>query len=475
MNNIKNIIFGTVVTSMTITILCNDTTGEDKAFKKYSEAQEKIYKEISKVSGARPLNIDISLAEAVLEKCPDEINMAIERMKQNRFRDNERNIILYGLSGTGKSCIAQAMAIKSNIACLFFNVGTISTEYMNSGVQNLNNIFEYAKNLKKPCVVIFDELESLTKKHVDKNNHENNILISFWQELDKLKNSEVAFIGTMNSVEDLPVQITNRTSMIKIPLPKMKDKDAILSYHIKSEAKKYGITYPDWINKRYLDEQTQKDSSVNTDKKKNYFNFDWMNGAYLVYGTRGFCHRDLQNVVIRATAPAVSGRNNGIVESKLFTNAIIQIRKDPKRKLEKEIGTWRQTFKKTFNSPKAIPIVFGITGLCVSYNIFMNQKIGLALQKEGLVQSKEIADKQMLQSKEIAETQMLQSKEIADKQLLQSKEISDKQMSWTHMSKQSMLNASIQISGSGISIPVGAPIYGLIKGWDGLKWIYSKL
>lgn len=473
MNNIKNIIFGTIVTSMTITILCNDTTSEDRAYKEYCKQQDKMYKEISKISGARPLNIDISLAEAVLEKCPDEINMAIARMKQNRFRDNERNIILYGLSGTGKSCIAQAMAIKSNIACLFFNVGTISTEYMNSGVQNLNNIFEYAKNLKKPCVVIFDELESLTKKHVDKNNHENNILISFWQELDKLKNSEVAFIGTMNSVEDLPVQITNRTSMIKVPLPKAKDKDAILSYHIKSEAKKYDIVYPDWIYNRYIE---QKEKQLDTEKEKNdFWVFDLIHRLCLHYGTIGFCHRDLQNVVIRATAPAVSGRNNGIVESKLFTNAIIQIRKDPKRKLEREIGTWRQAFKKTLNSPKAIPIVFGITGLYVSYNIFMNQKVGLALQKEGLDQSKKISEIQMLQSKEISDKQMLQSKEIADKQMLQSKEISDKQMSYEQMSTQSMLNASIPIFGSGISIPIGAPIYGLIKGWDGLKWVYSKL
>ncbi len=362
--------------TLSLLLLCGfgcTEASESEKFKKYFEEQEKVNEGILKLNipGTRPLNIDESLSAQILETCPDKIKETISGIKQNLFwNDNEKNIILHGMPGTGKTSIAQAIAIECQIPCLFFNTGSISTVYANSGVQNLDKIFEHAKglekNLKQPCFVILDELEALTRKHRNENSNESNILISFWQELDRLKNSKVAFIGTMNSIEDLPAQITSRTSMIKIPLPEEKHRDAIASYYLKAKKDKHKILYPGSIT-----------------------------GAYLAQQTKGFSHRDLQNVVARATtaamlAPAELDKNNKTVDGKFFIAAIKEIKADPARKLEREIGTWKHTFKTHFRDPK---ISVALVGLAATMCYFYNNTV---YQEKSMNQTQKNADRQYI-------------------------------------------------------------------------------
>jgi hypothetical protein len=65
-----------------------------ESYQKYFEEQKEINKGIVKlnVPGARTLQIDGSFAEKVLKTCPNEIDMAISRIKQNIFRENEKNM-----------------------------------------------------------------------------------------------------------------------------------------------------------------------------------------------------------------------------------------------------------------------------------------------------------------------------------------------------------------------------------------------
>ncbi|MCX5923592.1 MAG: AAA family ATPase [Candidatus Dependentiae bacterium] len=334
-----------------------ETFATNEAYKQFFKKQEEIYQDLLTlgIPGARPLSINQTLAEEVLTNCPREINDTISSINQRVFFDNEKDMILHGMSGTGKSCLAQAIAIKTKSPCLFFNAGSISTEYMNSGVQNLNRIFEYAqrleKSLGKPCIIIFDELEALTKKHAGKNNHESNILISFWQELDKLNNSKIIVIGTMNRTDDLPVQITNRTSIVEVSLPTDKHREATLDYFLTTKKDKYMLEYPEWIT-----------------------------AAYLAKKTKGFSNRDLQNLVARATkqailAPSVPDKSSKFVPGDYFTRIIKETKKDPKRKLEREIGTWKHTFKTNFRDPRiTLPLAAVATTLIIAYNTISNHK-----------------------------------------------------------------------------------------------------
>lgn len=417
-----------------------------EAYKKYFQQQEELYQELLKlgIPGVRPLSMNEVLAEEVLSTCPQEVNEIISSIELNLFCEDEKNIILHGMSGTGKSCLAQAIAIKNQTPCLFFNVASISTQYMNSGVQNLSKIFEYAKRLEqrldKPCVIIFDELESLTKKHVGTNNHENTILINFWQELDNLCNSRVVVVGTMNSTEDLPVQVTNRTSMIEIPLPKLKDREAILSYYLKRQQDKYKLTYPARVTATYLAEQTE-----------------------------GFCNRDLKAVVVRAMKPEIlepglPDRSN----KNCFETVIEQIKKDPKRKLEREIGTWKHTFRTHFRDPKiALPVLAVAVTLGIAYNTISNQRKSIAIQvahqKENIAHQKEslaiqIAHQKenVAHQKESLAIQIAHQKEnvaLQKEAMEQAQRNADKQTSMEHMAKQAAINSSF------MGIPVGPIFY----------------
>ncbi|MBP6892668.1 AAA family ATPase [Candidatus Babeliales bacterium] len=422
------------------------TSENKKDYKTYFQQQEKIYQELvnSGISGARPLNMDEILAESVLANCSQEIEQIIFNFEYRVFSANKKNIIFHGPSGTGKSALAQAIAIKSQVPCLFFNVGTISTEYKDSGVQNLNKIFNYAQGLEKisgrPCIVIFDELEAWTKKHTSVNSSENNILTSFWQELDRISKSKVIVIGTMNNTEDVPEQILTRTSMIKIPLPNVQQTEAILSYHLKKRQEAYNLAYPESLTAAYLAQQTK-----------------------IFY--KRFSNRDLENLVEEATrpvikTPALLDGNKKIVP---VENFVCEIKKIQWQFIEK----WGHTFKKHLRDPKITIPLLGIAVMFgVGCNTILNQrksfdlqkksmdmqkdnhKEGIAIQKahqeENVAMQEKSAAIQMSHHKESMEFQIANQKEnlaMQEKSLIQSKQIADYQTSFDHMSKQAKINS----------------------------------
>jgi len=92
-----------------------------ETYKKYFEQQEKIYKELSEkgIPGGRFVNMDENLAEEVIANCPKKIKEAISDIEQGLFFEGQKNMILHGKSGTGKSCLAQAIAIKLKLHVYF--------------------------------------------------------------------------------------------------------------------------------------------------------------------------------------------------------------------------------------------------------------------------------------------------------------------------------------------------------------------
>lgn len=335
-------------------------------YKEYFAQQEEIYQELVAlgIPGVCPLTIDAVVAEEVLTNSSKEIQTILARFKKNMFSQTEKNIILHGISGTGKSATAQAISIKCKVPCLFFDAGSLSNTYMNSGIDNLNKIVEHAKKLEKkygkPCIIIIDELEALTGKHVDPNNHEKNILRTFWQRLDKLSNSRVVVIGTMNRIGDVPAQLTQRTSMIEIFLPNQEQKEAILSHHLKQMQEMYNLAFAQEVTPAYLARQA-----------------------------KGFSNRDLKKLVERATdsvmlSSDVWDESNRKVMKSDFDSAIKQIKKTPARKLEQAVGTWRHTFKTNIRDPKfffpAVGVIMALVFACNQIRSLNFQRLNFEFQ-----------------------------------------------------------------------------------------------
>jgi AAA+ superfamily predicted ATPase len=293
--------------------------------------------------------------------------MIISGINKNIFLDHNKNIILHGESGTGKSCLAQAIAITSRTPCLFLNAWSLSTGDAKLDEHNLNKIFEYTKSIEKEhgkCIVILDGLEALIKQHVGNDAPENNIFKRFWQELDNRNNSRVMFISTMNSTEGLPEQIVSRTSMVNIPLPTEKGRHEVLSYHLKAEKDNYNLTYPSWIECTFLARQT-----------------------------KGFSHIELENVVLRATRPFIILDDNKTVTNIHFDNAIKEIKNNKRRRLKTKLGTWIHAGKAQLFTRKSIGLTLVAAGIFYTYKGIEIQRENIALQKAAMDQRNRIANR----------------------------------------------------------------------------------
>jgi hypothetical protein len=341
-----------------------ERTVKSESYKKYFAQQEELFQELVNlgISGARPLDIDAVLAEQVLVNCPDEIDSIVQGIERDIFWDFRKSFIFHGPSGTGKSCLAQAIAIKTQTPCLFFNSACIATWSMNSGVHNLNKIFEHAKKLEerlgKPCVVIFDELGALSISDDDISNFR-----GLWNNLDLLSRNRMIVISTLNRTDDLPTQLTGRSSMIEIPLPNLEQREAILSYHLKAQEDKYGLIY--------------------ADSKQ-------VTAGWLARLTKGFSNRDLEDVVTRAIDAAISApvgldASNKTAGYRSFISAINQ---KFKQKLARKIGTWKRTFKTCFRDPQTATFIWMAVALIAGYNALCAQKDNLALKKMILDQTR---------------------------------------------------------------------------------------
>ncbi|MDR3550619.1 MAG: ATP-binding protein, partial [Candidatus Babeliales bacterium] len=199
------------------------------------------------IPGLRFSTMSDELAYEVLKNCPQEIEDVIYKIKHDMFDKYEKNIILSGFAGLGKSAVAEAVAKKSStkgreIKCFLVDAEIITTSYLNSGVQNLEKIFELAA-ASQPCVVVLDELEALTNKHTNKNSEDNNVVIALWKRLDKYSKDKIVVIGTMNSTKNLPVQVSSRATVVKMSLPNKEKRHEIINFYMNSEASSKGISF----------------------------------------------------------------------------------------------------------------------------------------------------------------------------------------------------------------------------------------
>ncbi len=181
----------------------------------YFEAQKALFKNVSSIPGANPLTIDESFAEKLLADCPKDIEMLMSEIEESIESNSkiQKKIILCGQSSVGKTSLAQAIAIKNRIPCLFFNAQYVSNH------NNMSTIFECIKNLEKksnkPCVVIFDNLQALVRD----NSNNNNKYLEFQDNLNSLMRDGIIVVGTMDVTDDLPQQIIEKISATQIEVP----------------------------------------------------------------------------------------------------------------------------------------------------------------------------------------------------------------------------------------------------------------
>ncbi len=369
---------------------------EKEEYKEYFQQQEQIHKEllILKIPGVCSLRVDQDFAEEILTNCPQEVNDLVSKIEQKRF--DKTMYFLQGVLGTGKTALAQAIAVKTQTPCLFFDARAIVAESMRSNVQYLEMIFEYAAKFKeKPgqsCIMIFDQLETLTKIDADKKDQEHSAFIDFLKNLDYLNNRRLGnlqdkgfvLIGVTDEARRLPDQITGKARMIEVSLPNQEQRKSIFAYYLKDLENKHGIVHSCGVSP-----------------------------VTLARNTKGYSRGDAKNLIERAADPLIIGRDLPNGSDKLLTHqsCFRLIRQAKKQSRLKFVDNLYKTY---FRMPKN-PLAFGAIMLgCMT----------LSNQNRQTVQAKEIAERQM----ELAERGLIQSKEIAEAQRKQAMMIAAAQM-----------------------------------------------
>ena len=145
---------------------------------------------------------DIGGLDYVRETILETIQLPLQHPELFKSGVKKRSgILLYGPPGTGKTLVAKAVA--TNLKLNFFSVKgpELLNMYIGESEANVRNVFEKARQAK-PCVVFFDELDSIAPQRGDKGDSGgvmDRIVAQLLAELDGMgPNGDVFVIGATN-------------------------------------------------------------------------------------------------------------------------------------------------------------------------------------------------------------------------------------------------------------------------------------
>ena len=131
-----------------------------------------------------------------------EDNMITAINSPNKFKKMgvtpPKGVLLYGPPGCGKTLLARALAAECGANMILVRGPEILSKWVGESEKAIREIFRKAK-ASAPCVVIFDELDSLAKSKLkDETNHGETILSQMLTEMEDSGTSNIIVIGITN-------------------------------------------------------------------------------------------------------------------------------------------------------------------------------------------------------------------------------------------------------------------------------------
>ena len=131
-----------------------------------------------------------------------EDNMVAAINTPNKFRKMgvkpPKGVLLYGPPGCGKTLLARALAAECGANMILVRGPEILSKWVGESEKAIREIFRKAK-AAAPCVVIFDELDSLAKSKIkDENNRGETVLSQMLTEMEDSGTSNIVVVGITN-------------------------------------------------------------------------------------------------------------------------------------------------------------------------------------------------------------------------------------------------------------------------------------
>ncbi len=134
-----------------------------------------------------------------------------------------RNILFYGVSGTGKTMIAKALSAKAGVPMLAVKSTSLIGEFVGEGA--IHSLYEKAEEMA-PCIIFIDELDAiaLDRRYQDLRGDVSEMVNSLLTEMDGISSRlGICTIAATNQIEVLDSSIRSRfEEEIEFKLP---DKD----------------------------------------------------------------------------------------------------------------------------------------------------------------------------------------------------------------------------------------------------------
>ena len=131
-----------------------------------------------------------------------EDNMVTAINSPNKFKKMgvtpPKGVLLYGPPGCGKTLLARALAAECDANMILVRSPEVLSKWVGESEKAIREIFRKAK-ASAPCVVIFDELDSLAKsKMKDETNQGETILSQMLTEMEDSGASNIIVVGITN-------------------------------------------------------------------------------------------------------------------------------------------------------------------------------------------------------------------------------------------------------------------------------------
>jgi AAA family ATPase len=142
-----------------------------------------------------------------------------------------RNVLFYGVSGTGKTMIAKALSNETKVPMLPVKATTLIGEYVGEGAKQIHSLYEKAEQTA-PCIIFIDELDAiaLDRRYQDLRGDVSEVVNSLLTEMDGIqKRKGICTIAATNKIESIDSSIRSRfEEEIEFKLPTVEERKIIL-------------------------------------------------------------------------------------------------------------------------------------------------------------------------------------------------------------------------------------------------------